>query len=67
MQIEIGVILIVLAFLVPIAIFLIVRKVRANRLNKHLGEVFDKEGHENIMIVEDGDQRAITLEAGKSC
>lgn len=57
MQIEVGVPLIVIGFLTPIFIYLIYRKVKADRIRKLLtqgtGEIFDKEC-ERIGVVEEG-------------
>ena len=57
MQIEIGVPLIVVGFLTPIILFIVYRKIRANRLRKLItqgtGEIFDKEC-EHVGIVEEG-------------
>ncbi len=54
MKLEVGISLIVVCTIIPVILFFIIRRIRANRLKRLLrGEVFDKEG-ERLEIVEEG-------------
>lgn len=58
---SVGIALIVIGFLLPIIIFFIIRKIRADRRKRIVSEIFDKDGHDRIEIIKDGTDIPISL------
>jgi hypothetical protein len=62
MQLEVGIALIVIGFLIPIVLFLVYRRYKRLKLEQKIkeGEIFDKEC-ERVGIVEDGKRFQVKL------
>lgn len=60
MQIEIGIPLIIIGFLLPIGLYFLYKRYRKKKVKDHItsGEVFDKEG-ERFSVLEDGTEHSI--------
>ena len=61
MIVQLGIPLIVLAFVLPIIAYFVVKKIRSNNRKKYMEEKFDKEGHYRMEIIEEGQEIKVLI------